>query len=230
MVFTGSHLSEQTKTIRTIIQEFVALEVAEHTSSKVVVKDFLNLQEISIEQTLRRMDMIIRSMLKDSIETLDKKQVLETIEYKDADVNKLYFLLFRLLKSALQDQKIAENFGISNTDILSQWYLIVNLENIADCAKNSSALFANLEKDHKKEVLKEIYKEIHGSYESAMKSFFSKDKKQAEQVAKNRVQFFDKCENYFKNNKTMQTASLMEQWKEMETLVCNIAKIVIDHE
>src|SRR3989338_5037209 len=112
ITFIGITHSEQVKAIRSIIEEFVALEVAEHTSSKVVVKDFLNLEEISIDQTLRRMDMIIRSMLKDSLQTIEKKQVLETIEYHDADVNKLYFLLFRLLKSALQDQQMAERFSL----------------------------------------------------------------------------------------------------------------------
>ena len=152
------------------------------------------------------------------------------IEYKDEDINRLYFLLYRLLKSALIDSHFAEKLSLSNAEILGRWYLIVNLENVADCGKNICKILSSLEKNQDKEKLKELYHQIQESYELAMKSFFSKNKNSADDVAKRRIPLFDVCDSYFEKNKTAQTALLIEQFKSMESLICNIARIVIDHE
>src|SRR3989338_746162 len=230
IIFSGKQVEKNAKLLRSIVQEFVALEVADQSASHMIVKDLLNLEEISIEQTLRRIDMIIRSMLKDSIAALEGKHVLDKIEYKDEDINRLYFLLYRLLKSALIDSHFAEKLSLSNAEILGRWYLIVNLENVADCGKNICKILSSLEKNQDKEKLKELYHQIQESYELAMKSFFSKNKNSADDVAKRRIPLFDVCDSYFEKNKTAQTALLIEQFKSMESLICNIARIVIDHE
>jgi len=87
-----------------------------------------------------------------------------------------------------------------------------------------------LEKEQDKQEIKKVYEELHSSYEIAMKSFFTNDKQQAEEVAKKRVPFFVQCASYLKKNQNLQSALLVEQWKEMKTLICNVAKIVMDHE
>ncbi|MEK6856972.1 MAG: phosphate uptake regulator PhoU, partial [Nanoarchaeota archaeon] len=109
----GENLSEHLKDIRNIIQDFVALEVVEQTNKRIVVKDLLNLDDIAIDKTIKRMDMVVRSMLQDSKGSVEKPELDESIRFRDEDVNRIYFLLFRLLKSALKNPKIAEKFGLS---------------------------------------------------------------------------------------------------------------------
>ena len=89
----GDSISNKTKEIRKIIHNFVALEISEHTTKRIIAQDLLNLEEISVEKSINRMDMIVRTMLGDILRIIDgKKDLYESIYYRDFDVNKLYFL------------------------------------------------------------------------------------------------------------------------------------------
>lgn len=223
----GKSLSDKAKSLRSVLHHFVALEVDEQTSSKISAKDLLNLKEISIEKTIRRMDMTLRSILQDSIKEIGNRKVHESIEQRDDDVNRLYFLLFRLLKSALNSQKIATNLGITNNDVLSVWYLTVNIENIADNAKTISSLG---EKINDKELLRESYREIEAAYSDVMKAYYNKDRKLADDVAGRRIDIFTKCTKLMIKTPTAGAVEVIENLKSMATNVCNIARIVIDSE
>ena len=79
-------------------------------------KPNINTVKVSIEKTIRRMDIIVRSILKDLIDS--KEEMTDSINYRDFDVNRLYFLLFKIVKSALKDPNIAKIVGIDkNIDI-----------------------------------------------------------------------------------------------------------------
>lgn len=223
----GKSIEEKSKAIRDVLHHFVALEVDEQTGSKISAKDLLNLKEISIEKTIRRMDMTLRSMIKDSMKTIGNTNIKESIEQRDDDVNRLYFLLFRLLKSALENQKIAAGFELKNGQILSTWYLIINIENIADNAKVISSLAPKI-KD--KDLLKSCYREIENAYEDAMKAYFNKDKTLADKVASRRIDIFSKATKLLIKTPTAGASEVIENLKSMTTNICNIARIVIDEE
>ena len=224
---SGKNISDKAKSIRNVLHHFVALEVDEQTSSKISAKDLLNLKEISIEKTIRRMDMTLRSIIKDSIKEIGNKKITESIEQRDDDVNRLYFLLFRLLKSALNSQKIATSLGITNNDVLSIWYLTVNIENIADNAKTISAL---ADKINDKPLLREAYAEIEQAYADVMKAYYNKDKKLADDVAGRRIDIFTKTTKLLIKTPTAGAAEVIENLKAMTTNICNIARIVMDAE
>ena len=44
----------------------MALEVVEHNSNHIVAKDFLNMKKISLFQTIKKIDSVVRGMLVDS--------------------------------------------------------------------------------------------------------------------------------------------------------------------
>jgi phosphate uptake regulator len=223
----GKSLNEKSKKLRDVLHHFVALEVDEQTGAKISAKDLLNLEEISIEKTIRRMDMTLRSIMQDSIKTIGNKHLHESIEQRDDDVNRLYFLLFRLLKSSLNSRKIADNFRISNNDILSTWYLTVNIENMADSAKSVSSLAPKINDDA---LLKEAYREIEKAYADVMKAYYNKDKKTADEVAGRRLDIFSKCTQLLIKTPTAGASEVIENLKAMTTNVCNIARIVLDSE
>lgn len=223
----GKSIGEKSKKLRSVLHHFVALEVDEQTGSRISAKDLLNLKEISIEKTIRRMDMTLRSVILDSIKAIGNRSMHESIEQRDDDVNRLYFLLFRLLKSALNSQRIAGNFGISNNDIMSIWYLTVNIENIADDAKTLSRL---AEKINDKQLFKEAYHEIEKAYADVMKAYYNKDKKLADEIASRRIDIFTKCSKLLIQTPTAGASEVIENLRSMTTNICNIARIVIDAE
>ena len=224
---SGKSVEDKAKALRNVIHHFVALEVDEQTSSKISAQDLLNLSEISIEKTIRRMDMTLRSIIQDSIKFIGNKNVKESIEQRVNDVNRLYFLLFRLLKSALNNQKIANNFKITNDGILSTWYLTVNIENIADNAKTINAL---ADKINDKELLSSAYHDIERAYLDVMKAYYNKDRKLADEVASRRIEIFTKCSQLLIKTPTAGAAEVIENLRAMTTNICNVARIVIDSE
>ncbi|HIH43215.1 TPA: phosphate uptake regulator PhoU [Candidatus Woesearchaeota archaeon] len=230
IVIHGDGLADQVKDIRKILHDFVALEISELTSTRIVAKDLLNLQEISVDKTVRRMDMIIRSIVQDSIESIDGKNMYESVYYRDFDVNKLYFLMCRILKSSLNDSRVAEKFQITNTQGMASWFLSLNLENIADNSKNICLHLKNLGKDVNTKELKEIYKEVEKTYLDAMKAHYNSDRKLADTVAAAREQLFNKCDGFFEKHNSVDVFKVISNIKEMENQICNIARIVIDRE
>ena len=167
---------------------------------------------------------IIRSIFEDTIKSLKGKNLHESIHFRDFDVNRLYFLMFRILKGALTDINIASNFNVSNADILSDWYFVLNLENVADNLKNTCKLFTELNEADLKE-LEDMYKLMHSSYLDALKAYYDKDKELAQKVASQRQIVLTQCEE-LKKKFNILTPNI----KELETFISNIARIVIDRE
>lgn len=212
---SGNTLPSKTKSIREALHDFVALEISEQTSNTIIAKDLLNLKEISVDKTVRRMDMIIRTMLNDALKP--ETELKETIHFRDYDVNRMYFLLVRLMKNAISNKKAAQEFNLENEQILIYWYLTINLENLADYIKTLT-----LKKMTKKEneLVEKTLKNISTTYEEIMNSFYKKDKKLADEVARKRKSMLEQAEKL--------PPGLMETMNSMITVINNIARIVMD--
>ncbi|MEM3154025.1 MAG: phosphate uptake regulator PhoU [Candidatus Woesearchaeota archaeon] len=219
IVLNGQTITKQTKEIRKMLHDFVALEVADQTANSIIAKDLLNLKEISIDKTLRRMDMLVRSMIQDSIAALDNADLAQSVQVRDYEVNRAYFLLMRLLKSSLANKQIADFFQLSNEKVLSYYYLTINLENFADCAKQLSEYLA---KEKKKDKLKAVFQNVEKNYLEVMKAYFTKDKKLADGVALQREDLLKEASEL--------PAGTAELFKTMVTLTNNVARLVMDEQ
>lgn len=211
----GNSLASKTKNIRETLHDFVALEIAEQTSNSIVAKDLLNLKEISVEKTVKRMDMIIRTMLNDALK--EENEMKETIHFRDYDVNRMYFLLVRLMKNAINNKRAAQEFNLENEQILVYWYLTINLENLADYIKTLT--FRKMTKKEN-ELIEKTLKDISSTYEETMNAFYKKDKKSADAIARKRMPMLQNVEKL--------PPGLMETMKSMITVINNIARTVID--
>jgi len=213
----GEEITQKTKDIRNMLHDFVALEVADQTAKTITAKDLLNLKEISIDKTVRRMDMLVRSMLQDSIDAIDKKELTQSVVVRDEEVNRAYFLLMRLLKSALNNKATAEHFQLTNDKVLNTYALTINLENFADAAKQ---LAEAEDFSKKKEKTKAVFKQVEKAYLDAMKAYFTQDKKLADQVAL--------CRRELMAQASELPPGSAELFKNMVTMANNVAKLVID--
>ena len=198
--FIGN-INKNIEDLRKILDNFLALEVVEQTDKKLVAKDFLNLQEFSLDNTIRRMDMLTRSMLADT-----KKQQSKAIVLRDFEVDKLFFLISRLVRSNLTN----EISTVGNIEAMSMWWLAKNIESIADASKYLSEKFT-------KENLR-LFEEIENYYKEAIKAYIKKDKGLADKLIAQRVSLLEKAEK--QKNK--------ELLKQLVNNSRNIAKIVLD--
>ncbi len=219
IILNGQSVTKLTKDIRKMLHDFVALEVADQTTNSIIAKDLLNLKEISIDKTLRRMDMLVRSMIQDGIGSLENAELAQSVFVRDYEVNRAYFLLMRLLKSSLQNKQIADFFQLSNEKVLSYYYLTINLENYADCAKQ---LADYLVKEKKKDKVKGVLQKVEKSYLDVMKAYFTRDKKVADGVALQREDLLKEAGEL--------PPGVAELFRTMVTLTNNVARLVIDEE
>jgi len=219
IVLNGQSVTRLTKDIRKMLHDFVALEVADQTTNSIIAKDLLNLKEISIDKTLRRMDMLVRSMIQDSVGSLENAELAQSVMVRDYEVNRAYFLLMRLLKSSLQNKQIADFFQLSNEKVLSYYYLTINLENYADCAKQ---LADYLIKEKKKDKVKGVLQKVEKSYLDVMKAYFTRDKKLADSVALQREDLLKEAGEL--------PPGISELFRNMVTLTNNVSRLVIDEE
>lgn len=206
-VFYGNSLNKKLEEIRKILNNFLALEIVEQTATKLVAKDFLNLQEFSLPNTVRRMDMLTRSILTDAKKGKDEYKALY---FRDFEVDKLFFLISRLIRSHLSNP----TSKIANVNALSTWWLAKNLESVSDAAKNLSQEF--------NDEISKIYGEIEKYYLECAKAYFKNDKELADSLINKRSGLLEECNKLQGEQKHL--------LREMINSSRNIAKIVLDGE
>lgn len=200
--FIGN-INKNIESIRRILDNFLALEIIEQTDKKLVAKDFLNLSEFSLDTTIRRMDMLTRSMLSDAKKG---KQESKAISLMDFEVDKLFFLLSRLIRSNLKN----ESSKVNHVEALSLWWLAKNIESIADSAKY---LCESLSKQELP-----LFEEAESYYKEAITSYFKKDRANADKLIMQKNILLEKSEK-LKNKELL---------KQIINGSRNISKIVLD--
>jgi len=84
--------SKEAPKIRDIIRNLSGLEIMEQTSTRIVAKNLISINEISIKTIIRRIDIITRAMMEDSILCCRAHSAYESIRNRDDDINRLYYL------------------------------------------------------------------------------------------------------------------------------------------
>ncbi|MEK6822320.1 MAG: hypothetical protein AABY13_00705, partial [Nanoarchaeota archaeon] len=224
IVLTGKSLPKITRIVRDMLHDFVAVEITEQTGTRLVAKDLLNLEEIAVDKTIRRMDMMLRSLYDDAIAgTASAENAL----LRDKDINRLFFLLYRLLKRSVDDHAMAKRLGLSGTQLLSTWAMIHHLESIADIAARLPDMLDALKKPAREDANAAIVS-IREYYLSTMKSYYATDRDLADKVAAQRAGLVETHTAIIKKFPDLATAEFTMQFAAMASLVADIARVVID--
>jgi phosphate uptake regulator len=200
-VFQGKKLNKKLEEIQKILNNFLALEIIEQSESRLVAKDFLNLEEFSLKKTIRRMDMQTRSLIIDSKDSKNYKLLL----VRDFEIDKLYFLISRLTRANL-------NKNFNSIESFSVWWIAKNIEKIGDGAKEICKIYS-------KEINK-FYDKVRDYYIESIESFFKNDKEKANKLMEKRSQLFKENDKI----KAEQRIFL----RDMIDSARNIAKTVLD--
>jgi phosphate uptake regulator len=132
------HLSYR-EIIRKIMDYLIGVEIVEDTNEEMTLEIMLDYKRMSTKQILQRMFSIDRSMLLDLGKALKNMDIglAKDIIAREKEIDRLYFLVVRQLKSAVEYQQIAEKLGIeSQRDCLGYRIVVKVLERIADHIEN----------------------------------------------------------------------------------------------
>ncbi len=217
----GQGITQHAKDIRRMLHDFVALEISEQTSTRISAKDLLNLKEISVDKSIKRMDLIARTMLQDCKSTALGNDLSESVMLRDYDINRLYFLLTRLLKSALASPEMASMLELEPAKVLGKWMLVRYIEEFADTVKALCKECAVLDAKHGKNV-SALLSLLEQDYLDAMKALHENDKNLADNVARRRVERTAACQEI------KDLPEVSHGCSTITSLVSDIAMLVID--
>lgn len=244
----SKNLKTDAQKIRGMLRDLAGLEIINQSSTRIVAKDLIDVNEVSVPTIIRRMDNITRAMIEDTYNCFDNMEESQSIIHRDNDVNRLHFLTSRVIRSALKDVRIANSLGTNPLKLHSDHTVTTKIERIADNVKRICRYLerTNLDKKWSSE-LKETFNSIRQSYLDVMKAYYTNDSKiamQVEETNKARIlaceQFFDKHNHkglkYHNGDKAGicnfrgacgATSRIIENMKEMASSIKYIARTVI---
>ncbi len=226
----GDNVKDHAIKIKSYINELAGLEVIEQTKNKIVVKDFLDKERISLSKLITRIDMVVRGMLDDSISGFDEDNY-ESIFQRDKDVNRLVFLSERILRSCLGHScinKYEEKIDNFKAIMLSE--IITTFERVGDQTKRIARYSKNLKNDKMKTELSSLYMKIKKLYLELMKSFYSDDKELAYGVDEKGIILVEECNKFLKKYPGMKKAMITDYMKRLVSTIRHSAMAIINYD
>jgi len=222
------------ESVRGSMRRLVGMEIIDEDATNISVQFLLDETSVNPQNILKRMSSIALGMFTDvvsSLETGDKSN-LETIANRDAEINRQYFLLVRLIRSTIMDTRLAGVFNLENIDILDYRIAANTLEIAGDTVVElaESLIKSNLSKTE----LKKLYgftKDIHEIQTKSIDSFISNDRSlaiNAITLQRNNFEKISKIRSSLENKKQISLAlfdliymfeKILQSWSDITDLV-----------
>lgn len=186
ITITGNLTNEIRFQIRETVERLLGYEIIDEKEKAVHIQDLLNPSELPTKKALKREYFLASSMHKDLTRAVDTTTFLlaDDIIARDSEVDKLYFLIVRQLRSALQNTGFAEKVGVSPLECLDFRIVAKNVEEIGDSAEAASRNLleiTTITNDIKDDLV--TFSELaYFMHETAFKSFLEADKSRANTV------------------------------------------------
>ena len=222
------------ESVRGSTRRLVGMEIIDEDATNISVQFLLDETSVNPQNILKRMSSIALGMFTDvvsSLETGDKTN-LETIANRDAEINRQYFLLVRLIRSTIMDTRLAGVFNLENIDILDYRIAANTLEIAGDTVVElaESLIKSNLSKTELKK-LHGFTKDIHEIQTKSIDSFISNDRSlaiNAITLQRNNFEKISKIRSSLENKKQISLAlfdliymfeKILQSWSDITDLV-----------
>ena len=144
------------ESVRGSMRRLVGMEIIDEDATKIAVQFLLDETSVNPQNILKRMSSIALGMFSEVVLSLESgdKTNLETIANRDAEINRQYFLLVRLIRSTIMDTRLAGIFNLENIDILDYRIAANTLEIAGDTVVelSESLIKSNLTKIEQKKI------------------------------------------------------------------------------
>lgn len=217
----GKIMPSQLQEVREIVHNFVALEIIQQSPDLIVLKDYLNMRDISLQDTIRRMDRTLMSMMEDTeneFRVLGKN--IDSIKAKEKDINRLSLLIFKIIKKN-RFQAPKDKVDITINEIPHYWELSVFMEKIADQVKRIPLFIT----EQNKSKILPLYKQVCEYYKEIMKAHYTKNLSEARNLIIKKTALLKETESHIKEAE--RCTILIEKIKNMIYQSCAIADSMI---
>src|ERR687891_308789 len=170
--------------IKLAMRKLVGLEIVDEDGSNIISQFLLDANTLDAEKILRRMSSIVAGMYKDTLIGIQKKEngTERSIVSRDDEVDRQYFLLVRLIRSAMMDQKLASKLNLSNIDILDYRIAANHLESAGDYITDFASALPNIFHTKLIELVTEVGILVVKMQETSVAAFTSMNRSESNEV------------------------------------------------
>ncbi|HZW57193.1 MAG TPA: phosphate uptake regulator PhoU [Nitrososphaerales archaeon] len=161
------------------IKKLIGLEVVEEDAQSITSQFLVDKTAVEPSKILKRISTIVRAMISDTLKQVAPGDVpqFESVAQRDDEVDRLHFLLVRLIRSAVREPRSASKFGLTSIDCLDYRVAASQLETAGDYAVELSNAIANLSKVDQGtgRLFASITQLLEEISDNAARSFIAKD-------------------------------------------------------
>jgi len=183
---------ETREQIKSVIRKLVGLEIVDEDSFKITVQFLLDSHSMEVSKILKRMSSLIGGMHRDTISSLLKNNdtLGDLIRKRDDEVDRQYFLIVRLMRSAMMDRKLASSLNLTNIDLLDYRIAANHLESAGDHICSLASFLSSFQVDnHIAELIQNANLIIFKMHEQSVKGFIERNIDASLQVIGNYSKF-----------------------------------------
>jgi phosphate uptake regulator len=171
------------------IKRLIGLEVVEEDAQSITSQFLVDNTAVEPSKIFSRIGALVRAMIADTLEQFASGEPLqfESISERDDEVDRLHFLLVRLIRTAIRDSRAASKFKLTAIDCLDYRVAASSLETAGDYAIDLAQSLSKLRivNDKLKEEVRSLAKVLDSIQDGARRSFLGKDFTLARQVFAN---------------------------------------------
>lgn len=141
---------DDSETIKKSIRKLIGLEIVDENNYNISLQFLLDAKTLNIEKILNMMNSIITGMFRETIYSLHGKPNLDLkkkIASRDDEIDRQYFLLVRLIRTAIMNKKLASTLNLSNIDMLDYRIAANYLETAGDLITELISYLSEIKED-----------------------------------------------------------------------------------
>ena len=177
---------EDADRVKKAMRKLVGLEIVDEDGFHISAQFLLDANTLDAEKILRRMSAIVAGMYRDLLEAIRSKEnsIRRVISGRDDEVDRQYFLLVRLIRSAMMDQRLAGKLNLSNIDILDYRIAANLLESAGDYIVDLAGTIQELSRIKVVDEVAEAGTLVEKMQEKSVAAFVNKNRAESNLVVK----------------------------------------------
>ncbi len=131
------------------VQTAIGLEIIEENDNNIIIQDLMNQNQIRPMKSLERMEVLVRNMLNDIIDSIEKKDMtlFAGMNDRDKEVDRIHWLILRQVSINQRDPTVSRKQGMSIAAITRCSSISRIIERIGDHAVLLSKNMASIIED-----------------------------------------------------------------------------------
>ncbi len=211
--------------VKEISRMVIGPEVIEETSNTIVLHDLSDPVELPQEKCVRRMHLIVDSMHKDAIVSLqdEDEDLAQDVIDRDTDVDRLYWMAVKQYNLILKDRKLSEKIGVNIYEGMSNMLVARGIERIGDHAEkiahNSIILAKSGNKITDLKEIGDLSEQAIKILDMAMQAFFLKDIGSANEIIDKGDKLVQHCQDLGSNSRMPTNISAVVRTSVLDSII-----------